>query len=75
MGRLSELSPEARAVLTEAVPPSSPARKLKILEDEFRLARRLFPEGERRRNPASSPPALANAWRTSLLGRSFPEGR
>ncbi|MFO0954723.1 MAG: hypothetical protein U0835_26885 [Isosphaeraceae bacterium] len=74
MGRLSETSPEAQAVLTEAYRRLSPARKLKILEDEFRLARRLFLEGERRRNPASSPPALANAWRTSLLGRSFPGG-
>jgi hypothetical protein len=68
MGRLSDTSPEAQRVWTSAFRAMTPARKLRLLEQQLRLARTLHEMGFRARHPGSSRQVIREAWNAIILG-------
>ena len=68
MSWLSDTSPEARRVLTEAYRAMSPAQKLRLLGREHRLARKLHMAGVRSRNPSATPSDVLYSWNAMVLG-------
>ena len=71
MGRLSDTSAEAQRVLSSTYRAMSPSRKLRILSDEFRLARELHAAGRRRVDSKTSDREIRGAWRSTMLGVSM----
>lgn len=65
---LSDTSPEAARVLTEAYRAMSPARKWQLLADAQRMARVLHEAGIRRDDPAATPGAIHRSWLVRTLG-------
>jgi hypothetical protein len=64
----SDTSPEARRVLTEAYRAMPPARKLRLIGQEFLLARRLHETGLRRERPHASRSEVSESWNAMILG-------
>ena len=71
MSGLSDTSPEAQRVLTDAYRTMSPARKLRLIGQEFRLARSFFESGFRGRNPGAPGSAARDAWGAMILSPSL----
>jgi hypothetical protein len=68
MGRLSDTSPEAQAALTAAYRAMDPARKLRLLQEQFRTARWLHEVGIRSRTPGATNSEIRESWNTMILG-------
>ena len=71
MRQLSDTSDEARKVLTEAYRALSPARKLRMISEEFRLAYSIHHAGWRRLHPTLSESEIQESWRSMILGHSL----
>lgn len=65
---LSDTAPEAQRVLSAAYRAMTPARKLRLLEQEFRLARSLHEAGLRRINPGAGRAEVRESWNAMMLG-------
>src|SRR5262249_33455205 len=68
MSRPSDTSPEAQRVLTEAYRALTPGARLRLLGQEFRLARSLHESGFLPRNPRASRREARDSWGAMLLG-------
>ena len=68
MRPLSDTSAEAQRVLSDAYRAMSPARKLRLLEEAYRLARSLHGAGLRHRGVRDEP---GETWNALVLGRGL----
>jgi hypothetical protein len=62
MRRLSDTSPEAQRVLSAAYRAMDSGRKLRLIEQQLRLARSLHEAGVRHRNPDATRSEIRDSW-------------
>src|SRR5258708_364844 len=71
MKRLSDTTPEAEKVLTEAFRAMTPARKWQLLEQSQRMARVLHEAGVKLRDPNATPRDVHRSWNPAVIGESM----
>jgi hypothetical protein len=70
MSRLTDTSPEAQRVLTEAFRAMSPERKMRVIGEQYRMARALHEAGVRQRSPRATAMEVRDSWGAVLLGHA-----
>lgn len=68
MKRLTDTSPEAERILTQAYRSMPPGRKWRLLADDFRFAKLLHDTGFRHRNPNATPAEIHESWLDQMIG-------
>jgi hypothetical protein len=68
MKRLSDTSPDAQRVLTEAYRAMTPERRVQNIVQDYRLAKSLHEAGMLKRDPAASRAQIRDSWNCMNLG-------